>query len=115
MPQQTAGKSTVATATAAAVHGIEVITVNVLNDQGGGFFTATVGARPDMQRDNGQPSQAGDVLSMQPDGTLQTRAAGTNGAFELCAKTSGFLVYSPKGNDGRTFVVPFTDVKIPNT
>src|SRR5262245_19585913 len=85
----------------AAVHGIEAIAGHQLNDAGNGYVTATVGARPYMNRDTGQPSQDGDVLSVQPDGTLQTRAAGTTGAFEIAAKSGGFLVYAPKGIDGR--------------
>ena len=85
---------------------IEVFTRDQLNALDGEEYTLTVGARPDLHRDDGSPSQPGDVLSMQPDGTLQTRAEGTAGNFERCVKTAAGLVYRPVGKDGRSFLVP---------
>lgn len=77
-----------------------------LNDQGDGWFTVTVGARPDLKRDGVTPSQPGDVLSVQDDGNLQTRAAGTSGSFELCRKTrsGNGVVFRPFGK--RTIFFP---------
>jgi len=69
-------------------------------------YTLTVNARPDLHRDDGSPSQPGDVLSVQTDGTLQTRGEGTAGNFERCCKTSAGLVYRPVGVDGRSFLIP---------
>ena len=91
--------------TAAPVAAIEVFTP-LLTAIGNGEYTATVGARPDLQRDDGSPSQADDVLSVQEDGTLQTRPAGTEGNFERCCKTSAGLVYRPVGAHGRSFLIP---------
>jgi len=87
---------------------IEVFTADQLQDAADSDdeFTLVVGARPDLNRDDGTPSQAGDVLSIQPDGTAQTRAAGTSGNFERCVKVSAGLVFRPVGADGRSFLVP---------
>jgi len=91
---------------------IEVFTADQLNALDGEEYTLTVGARPDISRQpqpdgTVPPSQPGDVLSVQTDGTLQTRAEGTAGNFERCVKSGSFLVYRPVGTEGRTFVVPF--------
>jgi len=86
---------------------IEVITKDKLNDLGGGVYTATVDAHPDLKRDDGTPAQVGDVLSVQQDGTLQTRPQGTAGSFEQCVIGTAGLVYRPFGHRG--FLVPFTD------
>jgi hypothetical protein len=67
-------------------------------------YTVTVGAHPDFLRDGVSPSQAGDVLSVQEDGTLQTRVAGTIGPFERATVDQGRLVYRPKGPFGRCFI-----------
>jgi len=92
---------------------IECLASDQLIDVGNNEFTATIGARPDISRNglpiddpNCQPSQAGDVLSVQPDGKRQARPAGTTGAYERCAKTGAGAVYRPMGKDGRTFIVP---------
>lgn len=39
----------------------------------------------------------GEVLSCQPDGTLQTRPAGTNGQYEICTVNGGYLTFKPQG------------------
>ena len=85
---------------------IEVFTPDQLLDVGNGEYTVTLGARPDVSRDDGTPSQAGDVLSVQPDGTLQSRPAGTAANFERCSKTAAGLVFRPVGKSGRSFLVP---------
>jgi len=85
---------------------IEVLTPDQLNDVGNQEYTATIGALPGLTRDDGTAAQAGDVLSVQPDGTLQARAAGTTGNFERCKKTPAGLVYRPVGRDGRAFLIP---------
>jgi len=91
---------------------IEVFTADQLNALDGEEYTLTVGARPDISRQpepdgTVPPSQSGDVLSVQTDGTLQTRAEGTAGNFERCVRNGSFLVYRPVGAEGRAFVVPF--------
>ncbi len=43
----------------------------------------------------------GTVLSCQPDGSFQTRPAGTAGPYELCTVNGGYLTFNPNG-------VPFT-------
>lgn len=85
---------------------IEVFTTDRLRALDGQEFILTVDARPDLSRDDGSPSQLGDVLSVQPDGTLQTRPEGTAGNFERCVKTPAGLVYRPVGPDGRSFLIP---------
>lgn len=52
--------------------------------QPNGFFTA-------IRKD-------GTVDSVQPDGSLQTRPAGTAGAYELCAVTGNTRWYCPDGS-----------------
>lgn len=39
----------------------------------------------------------GEVLSCQPDGSLQTRPAGTAGPWELCTVNGGYLTFNPAG------------------
>src|SRR5262249_46551987 len=85
---------------------IEVCTRDQLNALDGEEYTVTVGARPTLSRDDASPSQPGDVLSVQPDGTLQTRPAGTMGNFERCCATTAGLVFRPVGADGRAFLIP---------
>jgi len=38
------------------------------------------------------------VISVQPDGSLQTRPAGTNGPFEQCSIVDGGYLYSSSGS-----------------
>jgi hypothetical protein len=66
-----------------------------LNDQGTGLVTATI-AGSDL------------VLSVQPDGTLQTRPAGTAGGYELAKVVPQGLAYQPI--DEALFVVPIVVV-----
>ena len=40
----------------------------------------------------------GTVDSVQPDGTLQTRPAGTAGPYELCSVSGSFRFYCPRGD-----------------
>ena len=49
------------------------------------------------------------MLSVQEDGTYQTRPAGCDGPFERAKKTSAGLVYRPKGPFGRCFLVGLAD------
>jgi|SRR6266850_95681 len=87
---------------------IEVIPKDRLNvTDVSGEVTATVGAHPELHRDDGTPAQAGDVLSVQPNGQLQTRPAGTTGSFERAVVTAAGLVYRPIGPDGQTYLVPY--------
>jgi hypothetical protein len=87
--------------------GIEVLTKDCLIDVGNNEVTATVGARlPGVVRDDGSDPENSDVLSVQPDGSLQTRPEGTTGNFERAKVTSAGLVYRPLGIDGRAFLMP---------
>ena len=76
---------------------IPVIPADWLKSVGSGEVTATVGKVDGLVRADGSPSQAGDVLSVQPDGSLQTRPAGTAGNYERAVVTSAGLVYRPVG------------------
>jgi hypothetical protein len=87
---------------------IEILATDQLLELDNGEVVATVGAC-DLVRDDGTESQPGDVLSVQEDGTYQTRPAGTDGPFERATKTPAGLIYRPKGPFGRTFLVGLTD------
>src|SRR4029077_16940849 len=95
----------------AAPYAIEAIPTDQLNDQGNGEVTATVGAHPNLRRLDGTPAQDGDVLSVQKDGTLQSREAGTNGWSERAKVKGPWLVYRPDvdGAPKRVFLQPLVD------
>lgn len=59
------------------------------------------------------PTGSTTVLSVQPDGTLETRPAGACGPYELAILRDDRLVYAPLGPAGAVFLIPFSDV-IPN-
>lgn len=63
-----------------------------------GGYTLTAPFPNAFTREGGKdPSQAGDVLSVQPDGSLQTRPKGTAGAWEICTISGITLLYNPLG------------------
>src|SRR4030095_12187471 len=82
-----------------APRGIHCITSDMLNDQGNGEVTATCGAVPTLRRDDGTPAQARDVLSLPPDGPMQSRPEGTNGCAERAVVAGPVLVYRPLAGD----------------
>lgn len=51
---------------------------------------------------------SGLVLSCQPDGTLQTRPAGTAAAYESATQQNGLLIYCPIAG-GPCFAVPYAN------
>lgn len=56
-----------------------------------------------------RPCIDGDVLSIDPNGLLTGRPAGTVGPYEVAQKTSKGLLYSPLGNEGKSFLVPYAE------
>jgi hypothetical protein len=52
----------------------------------------------------------GSVLSIQPDGSQQTRPAGTDAAFEQARICGSWIVYQPEAPTGKLFAIPFWDV-----
>lgn len=68
-----------------------------LNDVGDGMFTVSY------------PN--GDVLSVQPDGTFQRRAAGTSGIYERATLVPQGLIYCPDGE--HAYLVPYA-AKVPH-
>lgn len=92
-----------------AIDVFEAVVILTFNDQGDGTLTATVGAvNPAIKRPDGSKPADDDVLSVQRDGSLQTRPAGSNGSFERCRKsTSSLLAFQPDGWGHRLFLVPF--------
>ena len=78
-----------------------------LNDQGDGTVTITMLVSNSdrirdlgLYRDDGSLAQAGDVLSMQPNGIFQTRPLGTNGPFEKCKLFNNWFTFAPFGDSG---------------
>lgn len=49
----------------------------------------------------------GTVLSVQPDGTQQTRPAGTDAGYEQGQISGGAVLYQPEAPTGEVFAVPF--------
>lgn len=74
---------------------VEAIHAQQLNDVGGGNFTVTY------------PSNADTVLSVQPDGSIQTRPHGTAGPYELCRINGGFVAFRPAGVKASAYILPF--------
>jgi len=93
------------TAAAAAPHAIDAIPKDKCADAGDGYVVATIDDDPNVKRGDGTPAQVGDVLSVQPDGTMQARESGARGAYELAKPSGNWLVYRPV-NGGRTYMVP---------
>lgn len=86
---------------------LECAHLSQINLVGGKEYTLTVGARPDLTRDDGSPSQAGDVLSCDQNGQLTTRAAGTTGPFERVVFVGTTAIFRPEGPGGRAYMIPY--------
>lgn len=54
---------------------------------------------------------SGRVVSCQPDGTLDSRDAGTAGDYELCAKAGGFAGYDPSPADSPMYLFTLTQIR----
>lgn len=50
-----------------------------------------------LKRQDGSPAQPGDILSGQPDGTLQTRPASEPGAWEVVTVQGPYFAYAGNG------------------
>jgi hypothetical protein len=59
------------------------------------------------------PVGADTVLSVQPDGTVETRAPGSEGPYERGLKRPDRIIFAPLGRAGNVYLVPFTET-IPN-
>lgn len=53
----------------------------------------------------------GRVVSCQPDGSLDSRNAGTAGGFELCQKGGGFAAYDPEPSQGGPYLFTLTPMR----
>ena len=49
------------------------------------------------------------VLSIQPNGEIQTRPKGTAGPYEVYEMSDKGLVYSPLGQNGSSYLIPYVD------
>lgn len=78
---------------------LDAIPAGSLNDLGNGFYSLTINAT------------TGDVLSVQPDGTFQTRPKGTAGPYEQAGLNGTFLVYCPDG--AHVYALPWFE-RVPN-
>lgn len=70
----------------------------VLNPQPNGQYTYTLPWPNSYVRQDGTPSQQGDVCSVQPNGTIQARPIGTALSWELCSLQGVALVFTGAGN-----------------
>lgn len=77
----------------------DAIPAGTLNLQPDGFYTLTINAT------------TGEVLSVQPGGTFQTRPKGTAGPYERCGLNGNALVFCPEGKT--IYVLPFFEF-VPN-
>lgn len=59
------------------------------------------------------PVGADTVLSVQPDGTVETRPPGSRGPYETGLKRPDRIIFAPLGPAGNVYLVPFTET-IPN-
>jgi hypothetical protein len=59
------------------------------------------------------PAGQATVLSVQPDGTLETRPKGSQGPYELAWLKVDRLVYAPIGAAGPVYLLPFAE-EVPN-
>jgi len=92
-------------AAAAAPHAIDAIPKDKCIEQPDGYVTATIDDDPQIKRGDGTPAEVGDVLSIQPDGTMQARELGANGAYELAKISGSWLIYRPVVG-GKAFLIP---------
>lgn len=56
-----------------------------------------------------RPCEDGDVLSVQPDGSLYGRPSGTHGPYELATICSKGLLYKPIGSAGKSYIIPYAE------
>lgn len=73
-----------------------LLLIEKANKQSDGTVTLTVRLPSKLKRQDGSPAQAGDVISCQMDGTLQTRPEGTAGAWERCYVQGSVVVFRPQ-------------------
>jgi hypothetical protein len=59
------------------------------------------------------PAGASTVLSVQPDGSMETRPAGSAGPYETALLAGDRLVYAPTGAGGTVYLLPYA-AEIPN-
>jgi hypothetical protein len=59
------------------------------------------------------PVGADTVLSVQPDGTVETRPPDSQGPYETGLKRADRIIFAPLGRAGNVYLVPFTET-IPN-
>ena len=70
------------------------------NPQPDGTVTLTVKLPTKLKRQDGSPAQAGDVVSVQPGGALQTRPEGAAGAWERACVQGSLVVFKTEGPGG---------------
>lgn len=59
------------------------------------------------------PPDATTVLSVAPNGTVETRPEGTQGAYERAIRKVDRVIYAPTGPNGAVYIFPFVE-QIPN-
>jgi hypothetical protein len=56
------------------------------------------------------PPTATTVISIQPDGRIETRPEGTCGPYEVALLAGDRLVYAPEGVEGSVYILPYASV-----
>lgn len=89
--------------------GSKTATATILDPTGITTTLPSVGTAPPQTR----PAIVGDVYSVQPNGDVQGRIVGSNGAYETFAIVGASCIWAATGPTGMAFICPFA-ADIPN-
>lgn len=59
------------------------------------------------------PAGSSTVMSVQPDGTIETREADARGPYERGLRKPDRIIFNPTGPTGKVFIAPYVDA-LPN-
>lgn len=94
--------------TVTAIHAKQTI------PQGDGTVTVTILAPAGILCQNpDRPAIVGDVYSVDPNGTIYARPAGTTGPWERAKVVGSSVVFAPQGGRGIAVLIPYA-AEIPN-
>lgn len=75
-----------------------------------GICLARLRTTGSLRRDDGSSAQVGDVLSVQADGSWQSRPGTANGPYEVYMRNGSVSAWAPLGSAGKPYVFPTFDV-----